>query len=92
MTIEAQRADRDRDDHHRDKLIDRVMRAIGPAYDGAAELQNRAFAGKLVSALLALHVLREHSPGADETPADRASRSTEQDQPKKQKEQRDPVS
>jgi hypothetical protein len=62
MTIEAQRSERDHAEHnHRDKLIDRVMRAIGPAYDGAAELQNRAFAGRLITALLALRVIHEHA-------------------------------
>ncbi len=75
MTIEAQRADREHGEHnHRDKLIDRVMRAIGPAYDGAAELQNRAFAQRLVTALLALRVIGD--PIARE--------AAEQDQPKKE--------
>lgn len=75
MTIEAQRAE-----HHRDRLIKIVTDAIGPPYDGVAALQNIAFASRLVTALLALHVLHAH--------ADTPSRSTEQDQPKK----KDPVS
>ncbi len=53
MTIEAQHAEHE----HEDRLVKRVIAALGPPYDGAAELGNTAFAKRLVAALLALRVI-----------------------------------
>lgn len=70
MTIEAQRADRDHAADTHERLIQRVTNALGPANDGAAVLNNLAFAQRLVAALLALRIIREHRA------------AEEQDQPK----------
>ena len=68
------------DEHER--LIQRVLHALGPAADGGQVATNISFAQRLVAALIELRLVH--------------ARSTEQDQPKKEdaprKNRQDPVS
>jgi len=69
----------------REQLITRVTNSFGPASDGGQLATNTALAQRLVAALLELQIISAAAP----------SRSTEQDQPKKEdverRKPRDPV-
>ena len=71
MTDKPERQDAAAHDHSaHEKLIQRVLHALGPASDGGQVATNISFAQKLVAALLELRLVH--------------ARSTEQDQPKKE--------